>query len=228
MALHAKMFAARIGRVRERRFRIAAHGRNRVRQIGADGLEQDHVFLARLIAIGHRRHRLDIDRNGLQRILGQSRRVGDDDGQRLAHITHLAVGNDRLFEAPDFRRRIVTQRNGRHLADIGGRNDRMNAGPRQRDRGIDRADAAVRDRASQDRGMQHAFAVQIVDVLPTSREEAQILQPLDRAADEQIAGALSSRAHMTMLVFRFSRARATLSAASADVLGLVRDGLPCS
>ena len=228
MALHAKMFAARVGCVRKRSVRVATHGRDGVGQIGADGLEQNHIFLARLVAIGHGLHRLDIDRDGLQRILGQSRSVGDDDSERLADIAHLAVGNDGLFVAPDFRCRIVAQRNGRHLADIRRGNDRMNAGPRQRRRAIDRADAAVRYRAAQDRSMQHLLAVQIVDVLPAAGKEAQILQPLDRAADEQIASALGGGAHMTMLVSKFSRARATLSAASADVLGLVRDGLPCN
>ena len=114
------------------------------------------------------------------------------------------------------------------FADIGGGNDRVDARPRQRRRAFDRADAAMRDRAAQDRRMQHALAAQIVDVLPAPGEKAQILQPLDRAADEQIAGALGGGAHMTMLVSRLMRARATLSAASAEVFGLVRDGLPCS
>src|SRR4029077_9781257 len=106
--------------------------------------------------------------------------------------------------------------------------DRVDAGPRQRRRTIDRTDAAMRHRAAQDRGVQHVFAVQIVDVLPAPGKKTEILQPLDRTADEQVAGALCGGAHMTMLISRFIRARATLSAASADVFGLVRDGLPCS
>ena len=222
------MLTARVGRVCKRCLCVAAHRRNGVGQIGADGLEQDHIFLAGLVAIGHRRQRLDVDLDRLQRILGQSWGIGDDDSERLTNISHLAVCNHRLLVTPDFRRRIVTQRNGRHLADVGRGNDRMDARARQRRCGIDRADATMRDRAAQDRRMKHPFTMQIVDILPASGEKAKILQPLDRTANEQIAGALCGRAHITMLVSRFIRARATLSAARADVLGLVRDGLPCN
>ena len=38
----------------------------------------------------------------------------------------------------------------------------------------------------------------------------------------------SCRAHMTIVAFSFISARATLIAASAEVLGLLREGLPCS
>ena len=48
---------------------------------------------------------------------------------------------------------------------------------------VDRADAAVRDGAAQDYGVQRVGARHVVDVLPAAAQEAQVLQALDRAAD---------------------------------------------
>ena len=45
------------------------------------------------------------------------------------------------------------------------------------------ANAAMRDRAAQDGRMQHALAPQIADELAAAAQKAQILDPLDRAAD---------------------------------------------
>ena len=50
-------------------------------------------------------------------------------------------------------------------------------------RRIDAADAAVRDGAAQDRRIQHAVALEIVDILAAAAQKPQILDPLDRAAD---------------------------------------------
>ena len=63
--LHAEMFAPRVWRVRECRVGVAAHGSDRVGQIGPDRLEENDVVLAGFIAIGNGRQRLDIDDDGL-------------------------------------------------------------------------------------------------------------------------------------------------------------------
>src|SRR4029077_4346517 len=83
--------------------------------------------------------------------------------------------------------------------------------------------------AAQDHRVQHFCVGEVVGELAAAGEEAQILEPLDRAADEGVGGAAGCRGgHMTIVASRLISARATLSAASADVLGLLRDGLPCS
>ena len=41
----------------------------------------------------------------------------------------------------------------------------------------------MRDRAAQDRGVQHAVACEIADKLATAAQKSQILDPLDRATD---------------------------------------------
>ena len=57
------------------------------------------------------------------------------------------------------------------------------------------ADAAVRDRAAQDHGVQQHRPRQVVDELAAAAQEAQVLDPLDRAADKGIACALLLHAH---------------------------------
>ena len=90
--------------------------------------------------------------------------------------------------------------------------------------------------------MQNAVGRDIVDELSAAAQEAQVFQALDRTADEGVDRALavhatgsvaapdrhSTRAHITMVAFSLSSARATLIAASAEVLGFERDGLPWS
>src|SRR3984885_12032792 len=76
--------------------------------------------------------------------------------------------------------------------------------------------------------MQHSVIVQIVGVLAAPGQEAQVFKPLDRTADQGIGGALCRNGHMTIVASRLRSARATLSAASADVFGFVRDGRPCN
>ena len=48
---------------------------------------------------------------------------------------------------------------------------------------VDRADTAMRNGAAQDRGVQQPVARQIVEIDPLAAQKAQILDPLDRAAD---------------------------------------------
>ena len=66
MPLHAKVLAPDVGRVLERRFGVAAHGRYGTREIGPCVLEENNFVLAGRIAIGHRRMRLNIDRDRFQ------------------------------------------------------------------------------------------------------------------------------------------------------------------
>ena len=188
---------------------------------------RQNIVLAGGLAIGHRRQRLDVDRDRLQRVLGERRAVGHHDRDRLADVAHLADGDDRLLVALELGQRLLPQRNVRHVADIGRRDHGVHARPRARRRRVDRADAAVRDRAAQDHRMQHFLADEIVDVLSAPGEKAEVLDALDRAADEGVPARVAwGSGHMTIVASRLMRARATLSAASADVFGFVRDGLP--
>jgi len=74
--------------------------------------------------------------------------------------------------------------------------------------------------------MQHVFGGKIVGVLAAAGQKTQILDAFDRATDEGVPPGWEWSAHMTMVASRLISVRATLSAASADVFGLLRDGLP--
>ena len=221
------MLAAHIAGVLERRIGVAAHRRQRDHEIRAGRLEQQTVTLARARAICHRRQRLDVELDRLQRILGGAGAVRHDHGDRLADIAHLVAGDDRLLIGRERRQQLLPHGDDRDLADIGCGDDRMHAGPRQCGARIDRADAPMRDRAAQDDGVQNVFAGDVVDELAAAAQEAQVFKTLDRAAHEGIRRALMID-HMTIVARSLSSARATLMAASAEVFGLERDGLPCN
>jgi hypothetical protein len=44
----------------------------------------------------------------------------------------------------------------------------------------------VGDRAAQDRRVQHVVTGEIIDILAAAADEAKVLQPLDRLADERV------------------------------------------
>ena len=76
------------------------------------------------------------------------------------------------------------QRNG--IAEVGRGDDGMHAGDFFRTRHVDGADAAMGDRAAQDRRMQHVLAREIVDILAAAANEAKVFQPFDRLTDERV------------------------------------------
>ncbi len=139
------------------------------------------------MAVRDRGQRLDLDVDRLQGILRQSRALGQDQRDRLADIAHLAMGDDWLPERLEIRQGLQPHRNVRHLAaEVRRRDHAMHARQHPRPRRVDRPDAAMGDRAAQDRRMQHAFAREIVDILPAAAQKAEILQAFDRAADERV------------------------------------------
>ena len=157
------------------------------RQVGRDVLEQQHFVPSRGEAISDGGQRLDVDLDQAERILGNAGSVGEHERDRFADITHLRLGDHRLAEPLEFRQRLQPHRHARHaLPDIRRGDHAVHAHERERRRSIDRADAAVRDRAAQDRRVQQSFAREIVDELPAPAHEAQVLQALDRAADERV------------------------------------------
>ena len=137
-----------------------------------------------------------------RRILRDGGAVGHHHGHGLADIAHLAGRDHRLLERLEGGELLLPQRNGRDGADVGRRDDGAHAGPRQRGGAIDAANAPMGDGAAQDDGMQQSGPADVVDVLALAAQEAQILDTLDRAADEGIAAGVcaqrscAARAHM--------------------------------
>ena len=117
-ALHDKVLAAGVGRVAERRVRVALHRRQRDDVIAAGRLEQQAFVLARGLAVGHRRQRFDVERDRIERVLGERRAVGDDDRDRLADVAHLVLGDHRLLVRLELRQQLLPHGDDRDVADI--------------------------------------------------------------------------------------------------------------
>jgi hypothetical protein len=145
---------------------------------------------------GRRRQGFDVERDRLQRILGRRRAVGDHDRDRLADIADLAVRDHRLLMGFERRHLFLPERylrdGAEHRAHVRRGDDGLHAGADARSRGVDGDDAAMRHRAAQDRCMQQTVAHEVVDILAAAAQETQILDALDRAADQQIRLAKSS------------------------------------
>ena len=183
----AEALAPDIGRVLERGGGIAAHRVELDGEVGALVLEQQRFILRRDVTVGDRRQRLDVDIDERERVLGDAGALGEHQRDRLADIAHLGFRDHGLPERLEFRQRLQSHGNAGHaVADIPRGDHGMHAGECERAGNVDRADAAVRDRAAQDRGVQHVLAGEIVDILPAPAQEAQVLAALDRAADEGV------------------------------------------
>ena len=91
-ALHLEALAADVGRIAERGLGVALDRRQRDDVIACRSSSNSTLSLrARGVAVGHRRQRLDVERDGVERVLGQRRAVGHHHGDRLADVAHLAV-----------------------------------------------------------------------------------------------------------------------------------------
>ena len=202
-ALHLEMFAANIGGVLERSIRIAAQCRERADAVAAAGLEQQARVGARRSAARDRGQRFDGEGDGIQRVLGERRAVGHHHGDGLTDVAHFLGGDHRLLEVRVFRQQFLPHGDdgdrAQSPADVSRREHGVHAGTLQCGRRLDVADTAVRHRAAQDRGMQAHFGRHVVDELAAAAQEAQILDALDRAADQPVAGWFACGVHGTSL-----------------------------
>ena len=87
-----------------------------------------------------------------------------------------------------FRQQLLPHGDDGDHADVRRRDDRVDAGKPHRVRRIDATDASVRDGAAQDCGMQRGTTLHIVYKFAAAAQKAQILDALDRAADQTVAG----------------------------------------
>ena len=146
------------------------------------------VVLRRHVPVGDRRQRLDLDLDQPDRVLGDAGAVGQHHRDRLADIAHLRLGDHRLHEGLEIRQRLQPERDARDrlpmsLAVITAVHAREARAPaRCRSSGCAHAPPSCA-------GSPHAArsgAREIVDVLAAAAQEAQVLEALDRAADERV------------------------------------------
>ncbi len=110
--------------------------------------------------IEDRRQHLVIDLDQLERLFGNLRRLGGDDGHAVAHMPHLAVERNlipRMRVGPRLPTRRVDDARHIFVSEHG-----MNARQRARLRRVDAGDAGVGVRAGEHRRVQHAGQVDVI------------------------------------------------------------------
>ena len=148
----------------------------------------------RLFRIEHRRQRLEIELDQLRRVLGGIAVRRDDDRDRLADVADLVMGQQRLLRIDELvlhqRRPFARQRELRvghrrqHARELGPGQHKGNAGRRGGARHIDRLDARMGLRTSDQHRMQHVRQFEIGNVLAAAGQKPAILAPRHGAADE--------------------------------------------
>ena len=131
------------------------------------------------------RQRVVVDLDQLEGVVGDVGVLGDHAGDLLALHAHLVGGQHGLGVAGQGRHpgQVVL---GQQLAG----DDRHHPGEGLGGRGVDRVDPGVGDRAAQDRHVQHARQVDVVDVVAPALEEAVVLLALDAPAQPALGRVL--------------------------------------
>ena len=134
--------------------------------------------LERLLGSCHNGQRVVVDRDQLERVVRDVRVLGDHARDLLALHAHL-VGREHGLRVAGERRhpREVVLRQ-----DLAGHHD-DDAGKLGGTRRVDRVDLGVRERAAQDRHVQHVGQDDVVDVVALAADEPLVLLALDAAAE---------------------------------------------
>jgi hypothetical protein len=167
-------------------FHIALAGRDQRGAIATGAFEQQHLAVLGCVPVRHRRQMIDVEGNSRRCVLGELGGVGKHHRQGLADVTHDRVRDHRLRIRSNGRTGPAERNHRDWLADVGGGQGGFDPGHGQRCRRIDRADAAMGHGAAHGRGVPLAGAAEVIEILPATAQEAQILDPLDRAADEGV------------------------------------------
>ena len=135
----------------------------------------------RCLGIDHRRQRVVVDGDGVDRVARHVAVAGHDDGDRIADEADH-VGGDRAMLRRGKRRR---HRHGvEELRELRAGEDRLDAVERLRGSGVDGQDPAVRDIAALERQMLQTDDLDVVDVGAAALDQPRILTPLDALANE--------------------------------------------
>jgi hypothetical protein len=142
--------------------------------------------------VDDRRQRLDLELDRLGRVARLRQRLGDDGGDRVADVAHLALGEHRMLRLEHRLAEAVGDLPAAgHTADGGevlGGEDLQHTGHRGRPGGVESGDPAVRHVRAQEDGMGLARPVQVVGVAAAAGQEAYILAALQRRADPGVLG----------------------------------------
>ena len=145
----------------------------------------DHrcVGVQRLAGVDDRWQRLVLDVDQLERVARRVAVLGDDEGHLLALVAHLVGGQHRLHVGRQRRHpgqlQAVEHRAGDHCLDL-----RVGLCRRR----VDRHDAGVGVRAGEDRPVQHAGQLHVVEVVAAAAQEPGVLLAQHAAEPDRVAG----------------------------------------
>ena len=183
------------------------------------GVAAWRVGLHRVTAVTHRRQGLVIDQDRSSRVLGAMAAVGDDDRQRLADIADLVAREAELRDQLADRRVGHQHRHARlahALGQVGRGEDGVNAGHGARRGGIDRTDAGMGVGRAQERGLERAGKMDVVDEAALAGEERLVLGALDPGADR-------ARSHLATRSARGRRRAASARATTQSRISAMPD-----
>jgi hypothetical protein len=137
---------------------------------------------------GHGRKRVHVDEHGLSRVARLVERLGDDEGDWVAHVAHLVRGERRLLRARRVRAvRHAVGRDGQAgdagRREVGAEDDGEHARHLPRGGSVHAADQAVRVAAAHDDGVGLAGQGLVVAVGALAAEEDRVLGARHGLAD---------------------------------------------
>ncbi len=140
----------------------------------------------RFFQIDHGRQRLEIDLDIAQCILGEVAAVGQYHGERLAYVADLVLGERHLGALVEDgvldRRRRHEQRTRRPIvAEIGGGVDGDDALARARRRHVDGTNACMCHVAAQERRVDHAGQLDVIDKQCLAAQQPRVFVAPDRS-----------------------------------------------
>ena len=172
-------------RLRERGVDVAVGIGTLVHDVRAELLEQHRTRrVERIVDRDDRRQGIDVDVDELARVLGEGAALGHHDGEWLTGAPHLVVGEHGVGSA----RGIPTGPVGCSIATSPSSSralaTKSTPGAVARRAHVDRPDAAVRDVAPHERGMEDAGNPDVVDVVALPGHKTRVLDPRGARADQ--------------------------------------------
>ena len=139
------------------------------------------IRLQRVFHIHHGGQFRNVDLNRLGGIAGLRQRLGHNGGHRLAHVTHLAAGQNRmrrlLHDFAVFVGDLPTAGNAAHTFEIGSGKDFHNTRHPLSRRRVDLVDGSVRNVRAQEKHMGLSVQVDIVGIISLTRQKPDVLAP---------------------------------------------------
>ncbi len=165
-------------------------------EVGVESFVDDRRALAqRLLRIDDGRKRIEIETDQLSRVFRRMTTLGHDDGNGLADMADLVVGEKGLLGVDelvlDQRRPFTRQRELRvrhrrqELQEIPAAQGTGDARRTARTRQIHGADARMGERASDEDRVQHVRQIEVGNELSLTGQQAMVLATRQRAADER-------------------------------------------